>query len=178
VFVLEDFEAGKWPTADWVPIDAGGSVAAGYAHDGSFGILDPGWHYQNIGVTVGAVGDLLSAWVYFPTTSGRVYLGFDATGSGGKSFVIGPNSSQIMMQDNASWGYVEYAHVSYTFTAAQWYLAEVEFFKGGEVEGRLYDSDGVTLLTSTSYTYPSGLSGGGLSLRSFDGVYTDTIELR
>ena len=172
---LEDFEGGVWPGADWVSVDGGGTVDALYAHDGGYGLLDPGWHYMST-PGFGAVGDVLSGWVYF-SGSGRAYIGFDADSSGCKSFVVAPNTAQIMMQDNASWGYDEYSYVTVAFSLSQWYYLEIEFLKGTEVEGRLYEADGVTLVDSTSHSYAS-IDGGTLCMRAFSGVYIDTLTLR
>jgi len=176
--ILEDFEDGIWPDTDWVLASSDsypGTLDASYAHDGDYGINQTDWYYQT-SPTFGDEGDILSAWLYV-SGSGRAYLGFDADSTGCKSFAVGPNTGEIMMQDNASWSYAEYNHVSVSFTTGKWYYAEVEFMAGTEVEGRLFEDDGGTLIASTSYTYAS-LDGGTLCIRSFSGVYIDTISLR
>jgi len=173
--ILEDFESGVWPGKDWISVSGGGTIGPTYAHDGKYGLLDTDWHYMS-GPTFGAVGDVLSAWVYF-SDSGRAYIGFDGNSGGCKSFVVAPNSAEIMMQDNASFGYGEFAEVGVGFTLSQWYYVEIEFLKGTTVEGRLYDATGATLVSSTSYSYAS-IGGGTLCLRSFGGVYIDTLSLR
>ena len=47
---------------------------------------------------------------------------------------------------------------------------------GGDFEGRLYSSDGTTLLNTVSYNFGSYCPG-GVAIRSFGGFYIDTIEI-
>ena len=56
-----------------------------------------------------------------------------------------------------------------------WYKLEMEL-KGGIVYGRLYDTDGVTLLDSAQKTADN--ANGYLGLGAFSGVYFDNVEVR
>jgi hypothetical protein len=172
---VEDFESGAWP-GSWSLSTAGGgggSVATTSAHDGAWGLADSGssWWVKS-STLVGTAGGRLTAWVR--GTGGRAYIGFDATLSGGKSFVIGPNTGTILFQDNAGWGYTEFTMSPISLTAGTWYKAEIVFNGGGSVTGNLYASDGVTLVSTVGYTYPS-IGVNGVSLRSFGGMDIDSI---
>ena len=170
-FDIEDFESGVWPAAGWTVVSSGGSVTGAAAHDGSYGVFNPDWHYRS-DVTVGLPGDLYGAWVRFHN-SGRAYIGFDAAGSGAKSLVLGMNTGELMFQENVSYSYTDVATVGYAFNNNTWYYGEVEFLGGTSVVGRLYDSSGL-LITSVSHTFGS-LSASGVALRSFNDTDIDTL---
>jgi hypothetical protein len=174
--LLEGFESGVWPASGWVSVGGGGSVSSAYAHDGAYGIRNPDWYYRTT-TTVGYAGDVLYAWVRpSGATTGRAYIGFAASSGGCKSMVAGPNTGQLIVQDNSSWGYNEYNYAAVSFTANRWYKLEITFGSGNTVTGRLYDSDGVTLRATLAYTYASSVVG-GIAIRAFDNVDIDTITL-
>ncbi len=172
--ILDDFEMG-WPTGTWVSVDGGGSTSAAAAHDGSFGLTDPGWHYQSGPVLFNTPGDILSFWGNMPSGGGRIYLGFGGSAAGCKSFVLAPNTTDIRFQDNPSFGFTELTVQPFTFTAGRWYFIEIEYLGGTMIEGRVYDEDGVTLLGSATETFASSVSG-GVALRAFGANHIDTIE--
>ena len=151
-------------------------MATTSAHDGSYGLSDSGstFFYES-GTTLGRVGDEVRAWVR--GTGGRVYLGFDGNALGGKSFVFGPNTGVILMQDNASWGYTEFEMTTISAAASHWYLMKTTIGAGGSVTGTLYDSDGTTLLASVTHVYAGGVGIGGVTLRTFGGMDLDTIQV-
>jgi hypothetical protein len=169
---VEDFESGAWPASGWTSVLGGGTVSASFAHDGSFGVRDPDWHYKSSPTVLADTGSVLSAWTRGGT--GRVYIGFDASGAGAKSFVLAPNTGDIRFQENASYGYVELTSTAFSFTAGVWYYVEIEDLGGNTLQGRVYASDGATLLGSVSHTFGSR-SPGGVALRSFSGHDVDTI---
>jgi hypothetical protein len=174
--ILEDFEDGAWPAPGWtLGSGGGGSVSAAHAHDGSFGLVDPGWYYQAT-PTFGDPGDVLSAWIRPATSSsGRTYFGFGATSAGAHTFVLAPNTGDFRFQDNVGWSFMELTTMPFTYTAGKWYFVEVEFLTATSVEGRVYDSDGTTLLGSITQTYASLT--GGVAIRSFSGNSIDTMML-
>lgn len=171
--VVEGFEAGTWPVSPWTAVTAGGSVSTTAAHDGTYGITDPEWHYR-ISPTTGAIGERIRAWVR--PGSGRAYIGFAASSGGARSFVVAPNTGDIRFQDNPGWAYTELTTTLTTITAGRWYLAEIEFASGNRVIGRLFDSDGTTLVATVEHTFASP-STGGLALRTFLGFAVDTIQI-
>lgn len=170
---IEDFETGSgWP---WSPWQGGtGTVSSSYAHDGSYGIMDPGWCYRT-DVSLGNTDETLSAWVRFES-DGRFYLGFAADSEGCWSFVVAPNTNNIIIQQNSGYGYSNKATTTYSsFTTNVWYKAVVEFASTSSVTGKLYSSDGNTLLAQVSYNSVTGLPG-GVSIRAFGTTHIDTIE--
>jgi hypothetical protein len=194
---LEDFEQdpGDWPWDPWVAVSPPyfEEVNTNAAHDGMYGLeVDQGsgnmWYYTTE-VEVGAPGDKLSMWVQPPATGfsgGRAYLGFAATASGCWDFSIGPNTNELLIHRISPYGsFQTMATTSYTFTHSDWYKAEIEFISLTEIVGRLYDTDGTTLLAELPYTDAGGFDGGlpgGVAFRMFDygGVahhwYLDTYE--
>jgi PKD repeat protein len=190
--MVEDFEQGTgWPWAPWVqpfglpeggeadepaetPPFKSGIVGASYAHDGSYGITDPDWTYRT-DVNVGNAGDRLTMWTYWTGAWARTYMGVGASSGGCYSFVAGFNTNNLIIQQNPGFSYVSLAETPYVFTAYKWYKMEIVFNSPTSITGNLYDSDGTTLITSVSY---SGITGtpGGIAMRSFGGVYMDTIE--
>ncbi len=172
--IIDDFETGSWPYAPWLVETAGGSVTTAAAHDGTYGLQDPDWHYRT-DVTVGAAGDRLRMWVR-AASSGRAYFGFGATASGAKSFVLAPNTTSILFQNNSGYGYSNVATSTTSFSTGAWYLMEIEFLGGGMVRGTVYSSDGVTVVNTLTHDFGT-LTPAGIALRSFNTTYLDTIEV-
>jgi hypothetical protein len=109
-------------------------------------------------------------------TGGRFYFGFDADASGCRSFVMAPNSSDIRFQNNLGYAYEELTTTTQDFIADHWYLLEVEILSSSTAIGRLYDSDGATLLASVTEDF-GAIGAGGVALRSFGGMAADTITI-
>jgi hypothetical protein len=89
--------------------------------------------------------------------------------------VLAPNTGDIRFQENAGYGYAELNTLSQGFLADHWYRMEVIWGLGGLLTGKLYDSDGTTLLNTVSAT--SNLyTSGGIAFRGFEDLkYFDTI---
>jgi hypothetical protein len=173
-YIIEDFETGTWPWSPWSSVGGGGTVGASYAHDGSRGINDVGWYYRTDVSFGSTTGEILSAWTRVGT-SGRTYFGFCASASGSRSLVVAPNTNELIFQHNDSYGYVDATSAVQTYTSGQWYYMEIENLGSGNFQGRLYASDGTTLLNSVSFNF-SAYCPGGVSMRSFGGFAIDTIE--
>jgi hypothetical protein len=176
--LIEDFETGTWPWSPWTAHSgSSGTVGSTFAHDGARGIEDVYWHYRT-DVTFGSsTGQTLQWWVRPETaTGGRAYLGFASSSSGTRSFVVAFNTNDIRFQNNVSYGYSELSTSSQTYTAGTWYLARVTYDGGGAYTGRLYASDGVTLLNTVTHDYGSPQPG-GVAMQTFSGVDADTIIL-
>jgi hypothetical protein len=178
--VVESFDTGAYG-AGWAFNN--GSVTAGAAHDGGFGLnMDGtggtgGWNY-NTSLSV-SEGDVLSVWVRLHDTSsgsGRAYFGFGADGTGTQSFVAGRNTSQAVFQDNAGYNFLDIGANAFSWTADKWYRMEIDWQAGGTAVGNVFDSDGTTLLDSLTQT---GLtrSSGGIALRGFNSVDFDTVTV-
>ena len=66
------------------------------------------------------------------------------------SLVLAPNSDQLIIQNNSGFGYANLAAVSQTYQANVWYKLEVDWGTTGIVTGKLYSSNGTTLLNSVT----------------------------
>src|SRR5262249_41502998 len=116
-------------------------------------------------------GQTVSAWVEFADAAdGRAYFGFGARGtreSGGTlSLVLAANTNQLLLQTNPTFtGHSQLGAVPMTYAANHWYRVEVAWGTGSAT-GRLYDSDGVTLLGSVTGS-DGGVTAGGLAFRGF-----------
>lgn len=174
IYMVEDFETGTWPWSPWVSVGGGGTVGAPYAHDGSRGIRDPGWHYRTDATFGDDVGERVSVWVHPDDLLGRAYFGFASSGSGTRSCVMGVNTGELICQDNPSYSYVNINTTPYTYTASVWYRLEAQYLGTGWYTCRLYGSDGLTVLSFLSCDYGSALPG-GVAMRSFTSYDMDTI---
>ncbi len=172
----EGFESGGWGAGWILATGAAGAFSGSYAHDGSYGAREYGWHY-NPSIPVGVPFSSISGWARGTVADeGRIYVGWNGTAAGARSFVIGWNTQSIIFQDNAGWGYAYGPDLPMTLTAGIWYYFEVVFMPGTEVIGRVLDGPGGTVLGELSYNYSSDNYQGGLTLRSFGGVDADTFR--
>jgi hypothetical protein len=194
--VIESFESGSLaayttalralPSAAILPIAA---------HDGGQGLVKQDgyeWLIRNDSGSQVQQGDTVSAWIQFADVAdGRAYLGFDSkdiapahatlSAGGTMAVVLAANTNQLIIQkDSGSNGVASFtnlAAVSQTYQADHWYRVEATWGAGGAITGRLYDSDGTTLLGSASATttvpFPSGA---GIAFRGFGhDKYFDTV---
>jgi hypothetical protein len=194
VSVIESFESGSLaayqtalryaPSATILPIAA---------HDGLQGLVKQDgyeWMIRNDSGTQVHQGDTVSVWTKLSDVAdGRAYLGFDArdngtlrsplTDGGMLSVVIAANTNQLIIQNNSGFNQTSVAAVAQTYQANHWYRLEATWGAAGAITGRLYDSDGTTLLASVSGTtavqFPTG---GGIAFRAFGhDKYFDTVVL-
>lgn len=173
--LIDGFESGVWPAAPWVSVGGGGTALAASAHDGSYGLQDPGWYYRT-DISIGTAGESLSWWVRpSNATSGRSYLGFGASAAGCFSVVTEVNGNSFAIQQNTGYAFVDVANVAQTYLRGQWYKVEVKFNSTTSVTANLYDSDGTTLLNTVSYGAVTGLPG-GIAVRSIVSFDLDTIR--
>ena len=174
--VIESCDSGAWG-AGWINASSAGTVTSAAAHGGGYGVNLDGasWTYNTSLSFV--PGESLSAWV-MPTagSAGRVYLGFAASSTGAESFVGATNTNDIRFQDNPGYGFTELNTSPQTWTDGQWHLMTVDWLASGTAVGKLYASDGTTLLDSVSQTGLTG-TGTGIALRGFGGWYVDTVSV-
>ncbi len=121
---------------------------------------------------MGDPGHKLSAWGKF-TATGRIYLGFGASAAGAHSFIMAPNTNQLLFQANANYGFVDLVSKPFTYQLNKWYRMEVLWVNSTTIEGRVYDSDGVTELIMLSLT--ATVPRGGVALRGIGGADVDDI---
>lgn len=116
-------------------------------------------------------GQTLSVWTQFADAAdGRAYVGFGARpqrASGTYSLVLAANTNQLILQLNSSgYSHSNLAAVGQKYEANRWYRVEIAWGFGGSLTGRLYDSDGVTLLNEVQATNNT-FSAGGIAFRAF-----------
>lgn len=177
VVVLEDFESGGFGVAWTRTAFDPATVSAAGAHDGAYGVApggNGGWYVRTDAAAAFEQGSVLSAWVR-PGT-GRFYLGFGATSTGTWSFILAPNTGQLLFGIHSTWARNATAGIPHAFHD-QWHRAEVEY-AGEYVIGRLFGPDGTTLLNEAAILAAAwGYNGGGgVAVRGFNGAY-DTITI-
>ncbi len=171
---IEDFEDGD--ISDYTYLGGMHNVTGAAAHDGGYGLESSmaGWIYRDDAAVQVAQGDTISYWVYLQT-NGRAYCGFGASAIGTYSIVAASNTNELLLQLNVGYDFLDIGSVYQTWTFNKWYRMEVEWGVGGNITGRLYDSDGTTLINTVTannntYTY------GGIAFRAFDIDCFDTVE--
>ena len=160
---------------------ASAAVSTTAAHDGTYGLLDTNgsdWIYRNDSAAQVERGDTISVWVQFSgAANGRAYFGFGASAAGTLSLVAAPNTGQLLLQSNVGYGYTDIATTSQTWAANHWYRLEVDWGTSGSIVGKLFDSNGTTLLSSVSGA-SSAIASGGIAFRGFgSNKFWDTVSL-
>ena len=178
---IEDFEDGD--ISEYTILGGTHIVSNAAAHDGDFGLESEGgslnnWIYREDSAVIVSQGDTISYWVC-PRASGRAYSGFGASAAGTYSITVAPNTNQLILHLISNYSsYIVLAAVPQSWTYDKWYRLEVEWGIGGNITGRLFDSDGTTLLntvTANDSTYAYG----GIGFRAFGSGtldYFDTVR--
>ena len=156
------------------------SVTAAAAHDGPFGLQLGSvteWMWRNDSAVAVQQGDTISAWVQAAgAPTGRLYVGFGASATGALSMVLGGNTGTLILQRNTNFGFADIGVVPQTWVANKWYRFEVVWGVGGSITGRLFDSDGTTLLNTVTAT-DTTITSGGLAFRGFGPThFVDTVQ--
>ena len=76
-----------------------------------------------------------------------------------------PNTGQLIIQQNLGYGFQDLAAVNQSFKANHWYRLEVDWGVSGKIIGKLFDSNGTTLL-STVTASSTAITSGGIAFRS------------
>jgi hypothetical protein len=180
--VAEDFESGR--LGRYTAINTNGQVASvlpDAAHDGDKGLVNPGgitWIVRNDPAVQVAQGDTISVWARLVNSAnGRANFGFGATPSGALSLVLAPDTNELLLQNNPGYDFVTIGAVAQTYRPDQWYRLEVEWGTDGTITGRLFDSDGSTLLNTVS-AQNSLITAGGIAFRATGGdKHWDTVTV-
>ena len=178
--VVEGFESSsgyyvvgsRYPTA---------SISTVAKHDGSYGLVDSNgndWIYRNDAAAQVKQGDTISVWLKFAgTADGRAYFGFGANSGGTLSLVAAPNSNQLLIQNNSGWGFTTIGSTAQTWQANHWYRLEVDWGGNGSIVGKVFDSDGATLLQTVTAA-ATGITSGGIAFRAIgSNKYWDTVQV-
>ncbi|HEV3145079.1 MAG TPA: S53 family peptidase [Gemmataceae bacterium] len=174
--LIEGFET----TETWNIV---GSVTASRttqaAHDGTYGLDmagNSGWIYRTAQPDHVQAGDTISLWLDFSgAANGRAYFGFGAGSFGTLSLVAAPNTGQLILQQNVYYGYSDLAAVRQSYLANHWYRLEVDWGTSGTIIGKLFDSNGTTLLNQVT-TRSTVFTSGGIAFRATgNDKYFDTV---
>ena len=163
---VEDFEDGD--LAEYKILGGSHILSGTAAWEGSYGLEsnNAGWAYRNDQAAQVSQGQILSCWVYL-RADGRAYFGFGANSLGTYSLVLSVNTSALILQRNVNYDQFDtLASVSYGWTLNKWYRVEVRWEVGGTMTGRVFDSDGSTLLVTVA-GFDNTFTSGGIAFRSF-----------
>jgi hypothetical protein len=162
----------------------GNSFISGYlstaaAHDGTYGFVQQNnneWIYRSDSAAQVQAGDTISVWLQFSgRADGRAYFAFGASSAGTLSLVAAPNTGQLIIQSNLGYGFSNLAAVNQTYQPNHWYRLEVDWGTSGKIVGKLFDSNGTTLLKSVTAT-TTAITSGGIGFRSTGhNKYWDTV---
>jgi len=178
---LEGFESGN--LASYAVVGASlptAAVSSKTRHDGSYALSDAAgsdWIYRNDSAVKVQQGDTISVWMEFSgTASGRSYFGFGASSAGALALVAAPNSGELLLQDCSGYTYTNLGAVSQIWQPNRWYRMEVCWGAGGAIVGKLYDSNGTTLLNTVTGKC-SKITSGGIAFRSISTTtWWDTVQ--
>jgi hypothetical protein len=189
VTVLEDFESALSNYKTVLHYYPAADLAAAAAHDGLQGLDKHDgyeWMIRNDPGSQVSPGETFSVWVQFAgAADGRAYFGFGATPAGSNqdarankipSLVLAANTNQLMFQFFNGLSFSNLGNpVNQTYQPDQWYRVEVTWAISGALTGRLYDSDGVTLLNTVTGN-SNGVTSGFIAFRAFQSdKYFDTV---
>jgi subtilase family serine protease len=149
------------------------------AHDGTYGLDmfgNSGWIYRTDAAVQVQAGDTLSVWLQFNSlANGRAYFGFGASSFGTLSLVAAPNTGQLILQENLFYGFNNIGAVGQTYLANHWYRLEVDWGTSGTIVGKLFDSDGKTLLNTVTAASTLFTSGGIAFRATGNDKFFDTV---
>ena len=159
---------------------ASASISTVAAHDGTYGLVDSNgsdWIYRNDAAAQVKQGESITVWLQFSgTADGRAYFGFGASAAGALSLVAAPNTKQLILQSNSGYGYTDLAAVNQSWQANHWYKLEVDWGTNGAITGKVFDSNGTTLLQSVTTTNTS-VTAGGIAFRAIgSNKFWDTVN--
>jgi hypothetical protein len=186
--LIEGFEKAAVYHVVFPPATAQASTQA--AHDGNYGLImhnGGDFIYRDDPAALVQEGETISAWVQLHgSADGRAYFLFGANSNadgsplGSYSLVLSAATRQMYFQENlfsfplnSTIG----TPVSQTYKASHWYRIEVIWGTDGSMIGRLFDSNGTTLLNTVRASATLFSSGGiGFKGTGHD-KYFDTVTV-
>jgi hypothetical protein len=186
--LIEGFETPDVYHLVFPPSTAQASTRA--AHDGKYGLImhnGPDFIYRDDPAAIVQEGETISAWVQLNgSADGRAYFLFGAnSNSDGSplasySLVLSASTKQMLFQENFfafSVNSTIGTPVAQTFKANHWYRIEVSWATDGSMAGRLYDSNGTSLL-NTVHASATLFSSGGIGFKGTGhDKYFDTVTV-
>jgi len=177
--IIEDFDDGS--LSEYGGAVGFSTVSGAAAHDGPYGLMASSLIRRDDAAVHVQQGDVLSVWINpkpigVGSINGRAYFGFGSTSTRRYFATLAPNTNQFLLQrDLTNIG------ASFQTYSDQWYRVEVDWGIGGQISGRLYDSDGTTLLNTVN-AFDNQYTDGGIAFRSFGGgsaehKFFDTVEI-
>jgi hypothetical protein len=173
--VIEDFEHGNENLYVVVngAVDSF-NVTAAAAHDGAFGGefttgVGPSWRLRSdLPTAPGNVYRFYARLRGGVATNGRSYVGVGAVAATGAwSAVFAPNTSQIILQNNVGYGFVNAAVAAATIVPDVWYQMRLDWAANGDMTLDLLDEAGTTVQATTGVVTTGYTTPGGIALRGF-----------
>jgi hypothetical protein len=181
--VIENFDDGN--LYEYTQVGGGYYASVGLSaidsHDGNYGLVDysgSDWIYRDDTAAQVKQGDTISVWMAFVgSATGIAAFGFGASGGGTLSLVASPFSNQLLLMNDVGYGATTLGAAKETFQTNHWYRMEVTWGTSGNIVGRIYDSNGTTLLqTVTGAT--NAIKSGGIAFKANGGnAVWDTVQV-
>ncbi len=177
--VIEDFESDSaWIWKPWKNLSNKNtctkiSVAA---HSGYFGLhFKDDDFYVRFDKQIGLPGQVISWWIRFQgKTRANFGFGIDSSSDLGYYLCVDPSTNTLHFAKSADYTYPLFKVVNQTYKMNKWYRAEIIYNTSTNITGRLYSSDGKTILNSITLEIP-GLTLGGIAFR---GLALDLDDIR
>jgi outer membrane protein OmpA-like peptidoglycan-associated protein len=179
--VLETFEnKNPWPWAPWIRVSSFSSAqTANSAHTGKFGLSMSSDVLYRTDTIVGKPGQVISWWIRFEGPS-WMFCGFGSRSSqdlNSRNFYylcVDPSTQTLHFSSTPDYTYPPLKMVPQTYKMNIWYRVEVVYNTATNVTGKLYSTNGKTLLNSITVDLPE-LKLGGIAF-SGNMVHVDDIK--
>ncbi len=160
--LIDDFEDGDLLEYTQASPGSPGFTNPFAAHDGGYGAVGMNWMYRDDPAALVERGDVISAWVRFANNAtGRAALGFGMSATHWYSLQLQPEFNILDLYQYHGTGSYLFGASEQVYLPDKWYRVEVVWGTSGAIEGRLYDSDGVTLLNTVT-GYDTTITWGGI----------------
>lgn len=175
--VIENFETDSfWVWKPWLNrSNVISSKAKSSAHSGKFGLnCKSGGYVIRTDKQIGLSGHVISWWISFQSKA-RANCGFGLNASEQGYFLcVDPSTNTLHFAKSPDYTYPLLKVVSQSYKLNFWYRVEITFNTKTNVTGRLYASNGTTLLNSITLEIPD-LSQGGIA---FSGLALHVDDIR
>jgi hypothetical protein len=177
--IIEDFETdATWIWQPWYQCtNPNSSLNKGSAHSGKFGLNCLDDCFNRTDLQIGSPGQVISCWVRFQRKT-NAYLGFGGRNSveteRGYYLVLAPEKNSFDFRRSPDYTFPNLKSVTQTYKMNAWYRFELTFNTSTNVTGRLYASNGYTLLNTITLEVPDLLPGG----IAFRGHFLHVDDLR
>lgn len=182
--IIEDFETDSvWVWKPWINITKTISLKTrSSAHSGMFGLnCQSDGYIIRTDKEIGMPGQAISWWVRFQSST-RANCGFGLNSFGKRYFLcVDPSTNTLHFANSPDYTNPLLKVINQKYKLNVWYRVEITFNTQTNVTGKLYASNGITLLNSITLEIPDLLPGGlvfrGLALH-VDDIRGGTRELQ